>query len=376
MEEEKKVTNRHGETEKKSSMLKIIIIAVIILLVFVAISSILWYNISLSGTGTSEDKVALEIPLGSGVNKIATLLKENDLIKSTASFKIYVKLNNITNFQAGSYNLTKDMSVSEIAQSLQTGKVLKDDKVNITFVEGKTMTYIAKEIAENTNNTEEDVYNVLEDAEYIDSLINEYWFLTDEIKNEDIYYPLEGYLFPDTYSFEDEDVTVQDIFKTLLEQMEKVLEPYKSDIQSGKYSVHELLSVASIIENEAIFDKDRKDVSSVIYNRLNKNMSIGSDVTTYYAFKIELGSRDLYKTEINTYNPYNTRGPNMGGKLPVGPICSVSKASIEAAINPNTTDYLFFVADAKGNIYFTKTNEEHQKVINELKANDAWVQFD
>ncbi len=375
MEEEKKVTNRHGETEKKSSMLKIIIIAVIILIVFVAISSILWYNICLSGTGTSEDKVALEIPLGSGVNKIATLLKENDLIRSTAAFKIYVKLNNITNFQAGSYNLTKDMSVPEIAQSLQTGKVLNDD-VNITFVEGKTMNYIAKEIAKNTNNTEEDVYNVLEDAEYIDSLINEYWFLTDEIKNEDIYYPLEGYLFPDTYSFEDEDVTVQDIFKTLLEQMEKVLEPYKSDIQSGKYSVHELLSVASIIENEAIFDKDRKDVSSVIYNRLNKNMSIGSDVTTYYAFKIELGSRDLYKTEINTYNPYNTRGPNMGGKLPVGPICSVSKASIEAAINPNTTDYLFFVADAKGNIYFTKTNEEHQKVINELKANDAWVQFD
>ena len=375
MEEDKKVKNRHEDTEKKSSMLKIIIIAVIILIVFVAISSILWYNICLSGTGTSEDKVALEIPLGSGVNKIATLLKENDLIRSTAAFKIYVKLNNITNFQAGSYNLTKDMSVPEIAQSLQTGKVLNDD-VNITFVEGKTMNYIAKEIAKNTNNTEEDVYNVLEDAEYIDSLINEYWFLTDEIKNEDIYYPLEGYLFPDTYSFEDEDVTVQDIFKTLLEQMEKVLEPYKSDIQSGKYSVHELLSVASIIENEAIFDKDRKDVSSVIYNRLNKNMSIGSDVTTYYAFKIELGSRDLYKTEINTYNPYNTRGPNMGGKLPVGPICSVSKASIEAAINPNTTDYLFFVADAKGNIYFTKTNEEHQKVINELKANDAWVQFD
>ena len=370
------VKNRHEDTEKNSSMLKIIIIAVIILIAFVAISCILWYNICLSGTGTSEEKVTIEIPLGSGTNKIATVLKENDLIKSTLVFKLYVKLNNITNFQAGSYNLTKNMSVPEIAQSLQTGKVFNESNINITFVEGKTMNYIAKEIAKNTNNTEEDVYKVLEDDEYIDSLISEYWFLTDKIKNEDIYYPLEGYLFPDTYAFEDKDVTVQDIFKTLLEQMEKVLEPYKSNIQNGKYSVHELLSVASIIENEAIFDKDRKDVSSVIYNRLNKKMSIGSDVTTYYAFKIELGSRDLYKTEINTYNPYNTRGPNMGGKLPVGPICSVGKASIEAAINPNTTDYLFFVADAKGNIYFTKTNEEHQKVINELKANNAWVQFD
>lgn len=378
MEEEKNEVKKNSVfeiKEKKSGKLKKVIICTIILIFVIAILGVLWYNISLSGTGKSEDEVSLEIALGSGTNKIASILKENDMIKSELAFKLYIRLNNVTSFQAGTYNLTKDMTVPEIVQALQTGKVFKDTNINITFVEGKTFTYVAKQIANNTNNTEEDVYKLVQDEEYLDSLIDEYWFITEEIKNKDIYYPLEGYLFPDTYSFEDENVTVEEIFKTLLDQMEKVLDSYKEDIQNSKYSVHEILSIASIIENEAIFDKDRKDVSSVIYNRLKNSISIGSDVTTYYAFKIELGSRDLYLSEINRYNAYNTRGPNMAGKIPVGPICMPSKASIEAAINPNDTDYLFFVADNSGNIYFTKTNAEHEKIISELKAKDAWIEF-
>ena len=374
MDEEKKVA-KHSSNNETGSKGKKIVICIIALLVVIAISGVIWYNISLGGTGTSEEKVKIEIPIGTGTNKILDILKENDLIKSPQAFKIYVKLNKVSAFQAGTYTLTKDMSVPEIVQALQTGKVFKESNVSITFVEGKTYKYIAKQIAANTDNTEEDVYAVLEDKEYIKELIDEYWFLTDEIENKDIYYALEGYLFPDTYSFEDEKVTVKEIFKTLLDQTKKVLDTYKEEIEKSKYTVHEILTIASIIENEAIFDKDRKDVSSVVYNRLEKKMSIGSDVTTYYAFKIDLGSRDLNKTELNTYNPYNTRGPNMAGKLPVGPICMPGKASIEAAIYPSETDYLFFVADASGNIYFTKTNAEHEKAIQEIKANNAWVQF-
>lgn len=199
----------------------------------------------------------------------------------------------------------------------KNGILFKNSNFNITFVEGKTISYIAKTIANSTNNTEQDVYDLLNDETYIDSLIQKYWFITDEIKNDNIYYSLEGYLFPDTYAFEDKNVTVKEIFKTMLDQMDKVLSNHKSDIQKSNYSVHEILSMASVIENEAIHDKDRKDVSSVLYNRLGYNMSLGSDVTTYYAFKIELGSRDLNSSEINTYNPYNTRGPKMEGKIPV-----------------------------------------------------------
>ena len=377
MEENNETRNkvRHSHTEKKEINLKKIIIGAITALFIIIIAFVAWYNISLSGTGKADDKVTIEIAMGSGTNKIASLLKENDLIRSEAAFKLYTKLNKINSFQAGKYSLTKNMSVSEIVQALQTGKVFKEAKVKIIFVEGKTFRYVAKQIADNTQNTEEDVYSLIQDEEYIDSLIDEYWFITDEIKNKDIYYPLEGYLFPDTYSFEEEDVSVKDIFKRMLDQMDKVLSNYKNDIENSKHTVHELLTVASITENEAIFDKDRKDVTSVIYNRLKKNMSVGSDVTTYYASKIDLGTRDLYRSEINNNNAYNTRGPNMNGKLPIGPISMPSKASIEAAIYPNTTEYLFFVADAKGNIYFTKTNAEHEAKVKELKENGDWIEF-
>ena len=321
MEEETKKRNKHSEDTKKHGGLGKVLIIFVFLIIILAISAVLWYNMSLSGTGTSDEGVSLEIPLGSGSSSIAKLLKDNDLIKNEVAFKLYVKLNNISNFQAGNYTLTKNMTVPEIIDNLQNGILFKNTSYNITFVEGKTFTYVAKTIAENTDNTEQDVYDLLENEEYINSLIDKYWFITDDIKNPNIYYALEGYLFPDTYSFDEKDVSPEEIFEAMLDQMEKVLDPYKEDIQNSEYSVHEILSLASVVETEAIFDKDRKDVASVFYNRLNANMSLGSDVTTYYACKIEMGSRDLYAKDINTYNPYNTRGPNMAGKLPVRANC-------------------------------------------------------
>lgn len=354
-----------------------VVISVIIAMIIISIiSALTWYNISISPVNKDDiTEHNLEIPMGSGSAIIAKKLKDEGIIKNELAFKIYVKLNKISNFQAGTYNLTKNLSVKEIAEILQTGKVNGKDTISITFVEGKNMRWVASKIAESTNNSEEDVYSLLEDKEYIDSLIEKYWFLTEDVKNENIYYPLEGYLFPDTYQFENKDVKVDKIFETLLNQMDKKLKKHKEDIEKSKYSIHEILSAASIVENEAVFDKDRKDVAGVIYNRLKENMAIQSDVTTYYAFKIEMGSRDLYSSEINKYNPYNTRGPNMVGKLPIGPISMISIESIEAAINPNENTYIYFVADKNGKVYFTRTYDEHIQKVNELKDSGLWIQF-
>ena len=104
-------------------------------------------------------------------------------------------------------------------------------------------------------------------------------------------------------------------------------------------------------------------------------MSLGSDVTTYYAIGVDIGERDLYQREIDEYNPYNTGGPNMEGKLPAGPIASVSRSSIEAAIEPNNTTYLFFVADKTGKVYFTNTNAEHEQIIQELVDSGLWYEY-
>lgn len=356
-------------------MIKKIVLVVLALVVIAMVSICIWYNTSVSPIKGDDNKYTVEIPMGSGVATIAQKLENEGLIKSGLAFRIYVKLNNVSNFQAGKYEMTKNMSVEEIIKLLQTGKVASEDVISITFVEGKNMRWVAKKIAETTNNTEQDVYSLLENEEYIDSLIDKYWFITDEIKNKDIYYPLEGYFFPDTYQFENKDVEVQKIFETLLNQMEKKLNTYKTEIQSSEYTVHQILSAAAIIENEAVFDKDRKDVSSVIYNRLKANMAIQSDVTTYYAFKIDMGERDLFASELNTYNAYNTRGPNMAGKLPVGPISMIGISSIEAAIKPTNTSYLYFVADKNGNVFFTNTYEEHLQKVNDLKNSGQWIEF-
>ena len=88
-----------------------------------------------------------------------------------------------------------------------------------------------------------------------------------------------------------------------------------------------------------------------------------------------MGERDLYQEELDKYNAYNTRGPNMEGKLPIGPISSVSKASIEAALNPNKTEYLYFVADKNGKLYFAENLNEHNKIVSRLKTEGLWYEY-
>ena len=360
-----------NEINKLSKKNKIIIL-IIGIFIITCLTPIIWYNSSLGAVSKESNKVQIEIPIGSGSGKIGTILKENKLIKSELAFKIYVKLNNISGLQAGNYSIDKSWNVEEILEFLKTGKVMKD-QVIITFVEGKNMRWIANKIEECTNNTAEDVYNLLKDEEYIDEIINTYDFITDEIKNKNIYYPLEGYLFPDTYNFNGKDISVKEIFKAMLDKMESVL----SNIESKEdITIHELLTMASVVELEGKNAFARKDIASVFYNRIEKNMSLGSDVTTYYAYKIDMGERDLKKSELNSYNPYNTRGPNMQGKLPIGPIASTSLSSIEAAAEPNETAYLFFVADKNGQVYFTRNNSEHQKMISSLKKQGLWFVYE
>lgn len=354
----------------------LILIGVIAIILLILIISLIWYFISISPLNNKvQDEIEVTIPLGSGTSKIADILKENSIIRSKLAFKIYVRINNVSDFQAGTYYLKQSMDLKEITEMLKTGVMHDPNQLNITYIEGKNIRWLAKAIADVTNNTEEDVYNLLENEGYINSLIEKYWFITDEIKNEDIYYSLEGYLFPDTYTIENPDAKIEDIFEKMLDRMEKVLSEYKDEIESKGYSMNKVLTIASIIEMESMSDEGRKDVSSVIYNRLSNNMAIQSDVTTYYAFNIDVGERDLYQKEIETYNPYNTRGPNMEGKLPVGPISSVSKSSIDAALNPNSTDYLFFVADKNGKLYFSKTDEEHNQIISDLKSEGLWLEY-
>lgn len=305
---------------------------------------------------------------GMSTSEIADLLKKKNLIRNSFFFKVYMKLNRKQTIKAATYDLKKSMDLDTIISLLEVGKA--NDDISITFKEGKTIKDYAKVLSTNTNISEEDFLAKMKDKTYLTSLINSYWFLTDTILNDDIYYGLEGYLAPDTYNFKDKDVSIEEVVKTLLDQEEKNLEPYKNKV--NKANIHDILTLASMAELEGVKDKDRKMIVGVFQNRLSKNMNLGSDVTTYYAFSEDM-TKDLTSEMFNTYNPYNTRSSQMAGKLPVGPICNPSKSSIEASINPTSSDYYYFVADKNGNVYYTKTSSEHSAKVKELKDKGDWI---
>lgn len=323
----------------------------------------------------NNDTVVVVIPSNTSTKEIGNILKKEGLIRNAQFFYMYAKIYKINDLKASTYELSPSMSLEEIVDTLRKGNNYNPNTVTITFQEGINMRKVATIIENKTNNTSEDVFNKLKDKDYLDRIIKEYWFLTDEIKNSNIYYSLEGYLYPDTYFLENKDVSVESIFKIMLDETNKKLTPYKEQIDKSEFTVHELLTIASIVELEGVTKEDRSNIASVFYNRLEKNMSLGSDVTTYYAFKIEMNDRNLKQTEIDTYNPYNTRGPKMEGKLPVGPVSMPSLDSIDATLNHNKTDYFYFVADKNRKVYFTKTNQEHLAKIQELKNKGVWLEW-
>ena len=352
---------------------KLIIIIGVILVIIILLISLYFYG--LTPVSKESDIITFTITSGESKPDIIDALDKEGLIKSKVSAYIYVAIHRNLNLQAGDYELSPNMSLEEILNKFHDGEIITEDNTfDLTFVEGRRLVRYADTIASATNTTSEEVIEVLSDPEYLNELIDEYWFLTDDILNEDIYYPLEGYLFASTYELYNGS-SIKDIVKRMLDGMNAVLSNYQEEIEKSNYSIHELLTLASIVEVEGSTSRDRAGVAGVFYNRLESGWSLGSDATTYYAAGVEFSERDLYVSEINDINAYNTRPAAMAGRLPVGPICSPSEESIEAVLNPEHHDYYFFVADKNGKTYFTKTNAEHDAVISELQASGLWYEY-
>ena len=336
---------------------KIIIVLIALLAIVILMLGMYFYGLT-SVTKNSE-KVTFNIEKGTSTKEVINDLYEAKLIKSKISSLIYVKLHKNILIQAGSYELDRKYDVKELFEVLSSGKVI-DDSISITFVEGKRVVDYVKQIASKFNYSEEEILNVFKDQDYLKELINKYNFLDENILNKDLYYSLEGYLFPDTYSF-NKDASIKEILAKMLAKTEEVLDNYSASIKESGFTNHEILTMASIIENETMAKEDRSIVSEVIRKRLNLKMSLGMDVTAYYGVRKAL-SETLTTADLNAVNAYNTRNTNFLG-LPVGPICNPSEDSIKAALNPSEDDYLYFYADKNGKLHFAKTNSEFQELI-------------
>lgn len=343
------------------------LLLVVLLAVILLILGISWVYLASPVDKNDKKDIEVEITKGISVVKISNILKEEKLIRSKTLFKVYIKLYSNKTLKAGNYMLNRSMSLSEIVEVLEEGSKFDSSTLKLTFKEGQRITDYAKVVADSTNNNYEDVIAIFKDKNYMSELINKYWFLTNNILQDGIYYPLEGYLAPDTYYFKDSDVDPKEIIERMLDEMNKELTEYRVSLGDN---VHYYLTMASIVELEGKTLEDRQNIMGVFNNRISAGMHLGSDVTTYYAFQASMSTK-LTSEQYNTTNPYNTRPTSKVGP-PIGPICNPDLTSIQASINPINNNYLYFVADSNGKVYYSRTIDEQNKVIQDLISSGKW----
>ncbi|MDR1496331.1 MAG: endolytic transglycosylase MltG [Clostridiales Family XIII bacterium] len=298
------------------------------------------------------ESVKVTIPLGSGTVAIASLLKEEDLIRNETLFRLKSKLDGLDgSYKAGVYMFTRSMSMRQIMTDLAEG--VKAETERFTVPEGLTVAQTAETLAEAGLVDANDFIREAATGDF-----RTYRFLEDAESG------LEGYLYPETYEVY-ANATARDLIDRMLAQFDKLFtEECYGKAEALGLTVNEVVTIASLIERETRVPEERALVASVIMNRMKKGMPLQIDATVQYALgeqKERLSYADL---EIDSpYNTYNING------LPPGPICSPRIECVEAALNPADTDYIYYVLrpELDGRHNFTKSYDEF------LKFKDAYM---
>ena len=326
---------------------KVIIITLVILLIFLGykVRQDMKYPFS-----QNSNELQVVVNEGDSLLNVVSKMKDKNLIKNEFSLKMYIKGSKFnTNIKPGEYSIDSTMATEQFISMLNVGT--KDENfVQVTIPEGYDIESIA---------------NVLEEKEIINKedflkSCKEYT-LPNYIKADaKVRYALEGYLFPDTYKFK-KNSDGDEVIAKLLKKFEDVIKDIEKDGNKIN-NLSEAVTIASLIEKEARVDEDRPKISSVIENRINKGMKLQIDAAVIYALgehKNKLSLNDL-KVE-SPYNIYKVEG------LTPGPICSPGRESIEAALNPEDTEYVFYVLEDDKKHYFTKDYNDFLKAKERYK---------
>lgn len=308
-----------------------ITIILILLLVCVGIGLYAYTTFDKPMDKNSKEAIIIEIPEGSSTTEVGEVLKGKDLISDVTKFKILSKIKRYDGkFKTGNYQVSKSMSPSEIAEIIISGKVIED---SFTIPEGYNIYKIGKAL---------ESQNIATAKEFEEALLNsdfDYNFLPKDKTGIDKF---EGYLYPDTYSYAKGNNVTEIIKAALNNYKSKYDSKIKNIVSKSGKSLNEIMTIASIIERETVMPKERPMVSSVIYNRLNKNMNLQMCSTIQYILKEDKLMLTYADTEIpSPYNTYVNKG------LPPGPICCPGLDSIEAAAKPDKTEYMYFVVSKK-----------------------------
>jgi UPF0755 protein len=353
-------------TKPKKSKLRVMLLTIslaLLVLIGAGIGTALYAANALQPVPASDQEVRINVPPGTGSVQIANLLKEQGLIKSPFIFTAYLKWKNQgSHFQAGEYAMKPGMTLDQMIEQLNNGQTVKKDVFRVTIPEGFTVRQIAEKLSAETPLKADVFLQNIEKPEQFQAAA-----LEGLPNDKAIKYRLEGYLFPETYEFK-KGSNEQDFVLRSLQELDKKMATLPSDwkvkLQEKNLTLHQILTIASLIEREVVVEEERPLVASVIYNRLNQKMPLQIDATIQYL--LDKPKERLFEKDLQVDSPYNTY-KNPG--LPPGPIASPSLASIKAALYPAETKFMFYVTKKDGSQghFFAETFEEHKKNIEASK---------
>lgn len=307
-------------------------------------------------------EVKLTVEEDDSVGDVAKKLKEEGLINYRGFFQLCgIFFHAGRNIDPGEYTLNSDMDYRSLILNMhdyEADKINEEGWIRVVIPEGKTVNEIIDILTEAGISTREELEDACANFEF-----QSYSFLKEDMLGK--VNRMEGFLFPSTLAFDPEKSAVYDIDTMLTTFVTRFDDALMADIDATGYSLHDIVTIASIIEKEGIGDEEeRKNIASVLYNRMNTTDSetygyLQLDTTIYYALSLEGKDKTAFDVELDSpYNTYKYPG------LPVGPICCPGMSSIRAAIYPNDTDYYYFAAGKDGVNHFFKTYDEHLAFVN------------
>ena len=343
---------------------RIATIVVVTLLIVLSISGYSFYrHVTTSLAPLDKDNkevVFVEVPIGSSNKMIGNILEEHKIIKDGTIFNFFTKFNNYSGFQAGRYQFSPSMTLDEISQQLKEGGLAADQAdARLTIPEGYDINQIGDILEKETSFKKADFIALMTDDAFFDKLMKKYpELLTDASKAEGVRYRLEGYLFPATYDFF-EGMAIEDFIRPMIGKTNEVLSAYYEQIEESDWNVHEVLTLASLVEKEGVEDMDRRMIAQVFFNRLAVDMPLQSDIAILYALGVHKELVTYADLEVDSpYNLYKHTGFGPGAFNNPG------ENAIQAVLNPEKNAYYYFVADlATGKVYFSETLEEHNRLV-------------
>lgn len=349
-----------------------VISLIVILAVVIGFFGYHFFQTALKPMDTKNNNVVqVHVPLGATSNKIGQILQDQKVVKSGMVFNYYVKSNKFTNFQAGYYQLKPSMTLHQIAKQLQKGgsaEPIQSTAGKLLVREGETVDQLAAEIPIQTDFTKTEFLKLMGDEAFFNQLAEKYPQLLGSAKSaKNVRYRLEGYLAPATYEA-GKKMTLKQIVTQMVAKTNQNLQGNYATIKKQKYSVQEVLTLASLVEREGVSQTDRDKIAGVFFNRLKAGMALQSDISVQYALKTT--KKTLTYKDLRKKSPYNLYIHTGFGP---GPFNNPSTSSITAVLHPKTRSkgYYYFIANTKtGKVYFSETYAQHQALTSSLASDN------